>query len=132
MTTEVVAAGNRAVAPLTLSESGSWLCNQHPELADLVRRIGHWHDGEPDMPRVRNAVVEYDAAVARNDMPEASMRRMTPSEINRLRMLATLAPRSAFFGRLQFCAADLLGLDRSTGGPLIEDWLRCIRIGVIG
>jgi hypothetical protein len=132
VTVEVVGVGSAAVAPLSLSEAGSWLCDRHPELAELVQRIGHWRDGEPDMPRVRNAVVDYDAAVASNSMPQKAMRMMTPSEVNRLRLLGTLAPRSAFYGRLQFCVSDLQGFDRSTGGPLIEDWLRCVRIGVIG
>lgn len=121
-----------AVAPLNLSEAGSWLCEQHPELTELVQRIGHWRDGEPDMPRVRNAVVDYDAAIRDNMPVPMHMHTLVPSEINRLRLLATLAPRSAFYGRLEFCVTDLQGFDRSTGGPLIEDWLRCVRIGVIG
>lgn len=117
---------------MNLSEAGSWLCSRHPELAELVKRIGAWRDGEPHMPEVRTRVVAYDLAVEQDKPVPASMKTLIPSELSRLRLLATLAPKSAFFGRLEWCVADIQGLDRTTGAPLIEDWLRCVRIGVLG
>lgn len=126
---EVAAPG---VAPLARSEAGSWLCGRHPMLRELVQRIGQWQAGEPDMSRVRDAVVLYDEAIRENREVPKGMGTLIPSEVNRLRLLATLAPKSAYSGHLSFCVADLEGFDRSTGQPLVEDWMRCVGMGLYG
>lgn len=119
------------VAPLRLSEAGSWLCARHSELQELVERIGAWSGGEPKMARVRSAVTDYDTAIRQDVPPLSAMRHMMPQEVHKLRLLATLAPKSAFFDHLHFCVRDLEGL-----GPdaqeLVTDWLRCIRVGLFG
>lgn len=117
------------VAPLKLSEAGSWLCSRHSDLQQLVRKIGAWKDGEPYLPDVRRAVCDYDAAVKQNLPPMSVLRHMMPAEIHKLRLLATLAPKSAFFDDLHWCVRDMecLGDD-----DLVLDWLRAVRIGVVG
>lgn len=120
------------VAPLNLSEAGSWLCGRHSDLAALVDRINAMRGGEPNMPQVRACVTDYDMAVRMNLPPQSAMRHMMPTEVHRLRLLATLAPKSAFFDdHLQFCVRDLEGLGPDSR-ELVTDWMRCIRIGLFG
>lgn len=127
--------GDAAVAPLNLSEAGSWLCNRHDDLTELVQRIGAWQDGEPLMWLVRETVVGYDEGRHKNGVVApsavAAVAIMSPGEVGRLRLLATLAPRAAFGDNAKWCVEDLRTFD-AVGKELIEDWLRCIRIGVIG
>jgi len=128
----VAAVEVAGVAPVNLSEAGSWLCSRHSQLRELVERLGAWENGAPVMWMVREMIVDFDADQASNSYPQKALAMMTASEISRLRLLATLAPKSAFTGKLQFCVDDMRGLDQTTGKPLIEDWLRCVRIGVLG
>lgn len=132
------------VAPQALSESGSWLCSRHPILADLCLRIGAWEANEPVMYMVRDTVIEFDRIAAsaaftrevgailrprRQDVE--AMLVMSPSQVGRLRLLATLAPLKSEGPGVQFCVADLQSFD-AAGKDLIEDWLRAVRIGVLG
>lgn len=125
--------GDTAVAPLNLSEAGSWLCDRHPDLGELVKEIGAWDQGGPVVWKVRDVVRDFDTLHHSDDAASSKLYLMSPSQIGRLRMLATLAPRGAspWSPGVSFCADDLLTFDRA-GKELIEDWLRCIRIGVIG
>lgn len=142
--------GQSAVAPLSLSEAGSWLCERHSVLRELCEEIGAWENGEPIVWRVRDAINDFDAFLHPQDttntfgrpVAEAhefntkSRRRlylMSPSQVGRLRLLATLAPRGAspWSPAVSFCVEDLESFD-AAGKELIEDWLRCVRIGVIG
>lgn len=125
----VLHEGSPGVAPLNLSEAGSWLCARHNDLRELVQRIGAWKDGAPYLPDVRRAVCDYDVAVRQNLPPMSALRHMMPAEVHKLRLLATLAPKSAFFDHVHFCVRDIEGLGDD---DLILDWLRCVRIGVLG
>lgn len=92
----------------------------------------------PVMHRVRDAVMEHDNRRATEPdwwlpnptEPVHALFLMSPSEVGRLRLLATLAPRRAR-GNVQFTIEDLSSFD-AVGKHLIEDWLRCVRIGVLG
>lgn len=117
--------GVSAVAPLNLSEAGSWLCARHETLRELVQEIDAWRDGEPDMIKVRDTIIWADAGYA------TALRLWSPSQVGRLRLLATLAPISAQGGSVKFCVDDLRTFDRA-GKELIEDWLRAVRCGVLG
>lgn len=132
------------VAPQTLSESGSWLCGRHPKLVELVQQIGAWENDAPVMWLVRDSVIEFDriaamaatahavGAIFRPRRPDMmAMAVMSPSEVGRLRLLATLAPPVHSGIGVQFCASDLEGFDR-VGKELIQDWLRAVRIGILG
>lgn len=127
--TAVVLQDAPGVAPLSLSEAGSWLCSRHSSLRELVERIGAWKNGAPYLPDVRRAVCDFDVAVRQNLPPMTALRHMLPADVHKLRLLATLAPKSAFFDDLHFCVRDIecLGDD-----DLILDWLRAVRIGVVG
>lgn len=132
------------VAPQGLSESGSWLCSRHPQLRKLVERIGAWHEGAPVMYEVRDAIVEYDRVTGLRDIahavgaifrpvkPEQSeLGVMSPSEVGRLRLLATFAP-PVFEGRgVQFCISDLEAFAASDP-DLVYDFVRAVRTGVLG
>lgn len=134
------------VAPLNLSEAGSWLCSQDADLRDLVDRIGKWSNGQPEMAKVRDAVVEHDRLAVvreRNRAAGASfqpfrrdqqvMLRMTPGEVNRLRMLATLAPRPADWPAVQFSVFDLMTFNSTPEGKaLVLLYLDAVRIGLVG
>jgi hypothetical protein len=110
-------------------------------LRELVKEIGAWSADGPEMVRVRDAVIEYDKwRAATSPVGHAFPSRklavrvlavMSPSAIGRLRLLATLAPGTYQRPGLQFCIDDLATFDRA-GKELIADWLRCIRVGVIG
>lgn len=131
------------VAPQTLSESGSWLCSRHPKLVELVQQIGAWENRAPVMWRVRDAVIEFDRIAAsaattyavgaifrprRQDV--GAMLVMSPSEVGRLRLLATLAPLPSAGPGVQFCTSDLEGFD-AVGKELIQDWLKVL-VGAFG
>lgn len=142
-TEEVVEAPG--VAPLALSEAGSWLCSQDAFLRELVERIGAWDpDMGPKMRVVRDALIEHDriraqedaaravGAIFRPNRPEQrELAVMAPSEIGRLRMLATLAPGTYRGPGLQFCIDDLATFDKS-GKNLVLLWLEAVRIGLVG
>lgn len=125
--------GSAAVAPLKLSEAGSWLCEQHSDLRELVEEIGAWEHGAPLMWKVRDTVRDFDSFAHAEDAASSKLYLMSPGQVGRLRLLATLAPRGAmpWSGAAAFCVEDLEPFDRA-GKELIEDWLRCVRIGVIG
>lgn len=135
MTVEVVGVGSAAVAPLSLSEAGSWLCSRHEDLQALVEEIDAWENGAPSLWRVRNVVRDFDMLHHAEDAASSKLYLMSPSQVGRLRLLATLAPRvvndGPWSGAVSFSVDDLLTFDRA-GKELIEDWLRCVRIGVIG
>lgn len=130
--------GVAAVAPLNLSDAGSWLCLRHRDLLDLVEEIGAW-DSEAGMPvmwKVRDAVRDFDTFAHTEDAASSKLYLMSPSQVGRLRLLATLAPRGVenappWESAAAFCVEDLRTFDRA-GKELIEDWIRCIRIGVLG
>lgn len=130
VTVDVVAMGDRAVAPLNLSEAGSWLCERHEDLTELVKRIGAWDQGTPVMWKVRNTIGLFDNDAHGTPAVQALLV-MSPGEVGRLRLLATVAPRSAFGENVRFCVEDLRTFD-AVGKELIEDWIRCVRIGVLG
>lgn len=124
--------GSAAVAPLNLSDAGSWLCARHTTLRDLVKEIpGAYVNGGPVMWKVRDAVRDFDMAMVHAE--KSVLRLMSPSQVGRLRLLATLAPRGAspWSGAVQFCVDDLKTF-HAVDSALLEDWLRCVRIGVIG
>lgn len=125
------------VAPLNLSESGSWLCNKHGMLRALVEQIGSWDDGAPVMHRVRDVVIEYDrflvSPVPVITQAVAAIVVMAPSEISRLRMLATLAPNRLDGSRVQFSIRDLEPFTNTEDGrALVEDYLHAVRAVVLG
>jgi len=144
------------VAPQALSESGSWLCEKHPILAKLCKQIDAWEDGVPRgssdveqiagpvMWKVRDTVIEFDRIAAKATVTRevgaifrprhegvGAMLVMSPSEVGRLRLLATLAPLKGEGPGVQFCVADLQPFD-AAGKELIQDWLRAVRIGILG
>lgn len=132
------------VAPQNLSESGSWLCSRHPKLRALVEQIGAWQDGMPVMYKVRDTVNEFDriaasangakgvGAVFRPRHTEVgAMLVMAPSEVNRLRMLATLSPANHLVAGVNFSVFDIATFD-AVDRDLIYDWLRAVRMGVLG
>lgn len=105
---------------------------RHPVLRELAEEIGAWTKTDGLMLwRVRDAVRDFDMAMVHAE--KSKLRVMSPSQVGRLRLLATLAPRGAspWSGAVQFCADDLTTFS-AADSELIEDWLRCIRIGVIG
>lgn len=120
-----------AVAPLALSEAGSWLCSRHPKLRELVQRIGAWRDAAPVLWMVRDALNAWDDNPGIEFESSKALSIMSPGEHGRLRLLATLAPRSAYGQNARFCVDDLGTFD-TVDRDLIEDWLRCVRIGVLG
>lgn len=123
--------GAPGVAPLALSEAGSWLCSRHPMLRELVERIGAWQDDAPVLWKVRDALNGYDDEPGVEYATSLVLMTMAPGEIGRLRLLATLAPRSGRSQNARFCMEDLGTFD-TVDRDLIEDWLRCVRIGVLG
>lgn len=131
------------VAPLSLSDSGSWLCSQDETLRKLVYRIGAMVADEPDMIAVRDAVIEYDritglwnhsrSGFTASADEQRELITMTPGEVGRLRMLATLAPKPATGFGVQFSVFDLTTFNATKAGrDLVRLYARAIRIGVIG
>lgn len=116
---------------MSLSEAGSWLCERHSDLQDLVMRIGAWDAGAPVMWKIRAALNVFDDEPAAEIESSMALSVMAPGQVGRLRLLATLAPRSAYGQSSRFCVEDLESFD-AVGKDLIADWLRCIRIGVLG
>lgn len=122
---------------MSLSDAGCWLCERHSDLQELVQRIGAWEDGAPVMWMLRETVAKADGlrekvvrmAVLTEDVAAALI--MSPGEFDRLRLLATLAPRSATSENVKWCVEDMGTFD-AVGKDLIEDWLRAVRIGVLG
>jgi len=142
-----VVAEAPGVAPLNLSESGSWLCSQDETLRALVYRIGAMVADEPDMIAVRDAVIEYDRinglwtnslGMSRDGFTgraaeQREMLTMTPGEIGRLRMLATLAPKPGTAPGVQFSVFDLTTFNATAAGrELVYAYTRALRWGVVG
>lgn len=119
---------------MNLSESGSWLCNKHPMLRALVEQIGSsWDDGSPVMHHVRDVVIAYDGNVSSNLSSVRAFALMFGAERACLRMLATLAPNNPGGPDVQFCVRDMeLITGTDEGRALVEDYLRAVRIGVLG
>lgn len=132
------------IPPRSLSEAGSWLCARHSELRELTQRVGTWDaDTEtPDMYQLRELLVAYDIDVR---SPESvhrmlsrqrseamqELRRFSPGELGRVRLLATLADRPAWGHAPEFAVSDLVMFDHA-GKELILDWLRAVRVAVCG
>lgn len=125
--------GVTAVAPLSLSEAGSWLCARHEDLRNLVEEIGAWESGEPVMWKVRDTIRDFDTLLCTTGAQSSKLYLMSPSQVGRLRLLATVAPRGAYpwSNAVSFAVEDLATFD-AAGKELIVDWLRCVRTGVLG
>lgn len=128
---EVEAPG---IAPLTLSEAGSWLCSRNETLRNLVERIGAWEVGNgPMMGYIRDSVIAHDSQYLTNTYAGRQLSQMLPSAVAQLRMLATLAPVTYDDQRVQFSVRDLESFNRTNEGrALIEMYLRVVREGVLG
>lgn len=129
-----------AIPPRTLSECGLWLCERHSDLAALVQRLGLWDDdlNAPDMREIREVIVRTDTLeglrVMCSQRQRAAMReveRLSPGDRARMRLLATLVDRPAFGHAPEFAASDLVLLATS-GRDLVVDYLRALRVAVIG
>lgn len=138
--------------PRNLYDVGVWLYRQDPELAKLVHEIGCANGDTPDVGRVRDSVISFDAFRQdrqqfrrknglrdKDETPEsmsitlgpqpttavARMMLMSPSEVARLRLLATTAPSSYTGPDLQWSVDDLAPFNAS-GHRLISLWIQGI------
>lgn len=134
MEEEAAEAEAHGIAPLTLSEAGSWLCSRNEVLRNLVERIGAWEVGNgPMMGYIRDALIAHDGQFVSNTYAVRRLARMLPADVARLRMLASLAPVTHDDQRVQFSVRDLESFSRTREGrALIEMYLRVVREGVLG
>lgn len=130
--------------PRKTSDVGSWLCARHSDLRELVERLGLWSVelAAPEMYQLRELVVAFDIDVR---SPESlhrmqsrvrsaglkELHRMSPGEMGRVRLLATLAERPAWGHAPEFAVSDLFMFD-AAGKDLIVDYLRAVRVAVCG
>lgn len=140
-----VLAGERVteIPPRKLSETGSWLCARHSELTELVQQVGAWDTdtGTPNMYVLRDILSAYDLEgrvqeIRRQHSPSrhravCELIMMSPGQVGRLRLLATLADRPAYARAPEFSVSDLLMFDHA-GKDLIVDYLRAVRVAVCG
>jgi hypothetical protein len=127
---------------------GNWLCSRHPELAQLVTEIGCMLPGDkPDMNLLRDCVISFDkfktdrveygrknslkgqaVSITMGPQPTRATSRMllmAPSEIARLRLLATCAPGVGIVPGVEWCVDDLAPFD-AAGHKLVADWITAI------